>query len=87
MTITKARACKGVNQATPTRCRGDGTISVRSLKCSARSSLDLYNDKGREGDYVMTDTGAEMTGLGAVMSSYIYFSTYAEKKNKPAGKK
>ena len=61
--------------------------SVRSLKCSARSSLYLYNDKGREGDYVMTDTGAEMTGLGAVMSSYIYFGTYAEEEDKPAGKK
>ncbi len=56
---------------------------VRSLKCSARSALYLYNDKGREGDYVMTDTGAEMTGLGAVMSSYIYFGTYAEEEDTP----
>lgn len=51
---------------------------VRSLKCSARSSLYLYNDKGREGDYIMTDAGAELTGLGAVMSSYIYFGTFDE---------
>ncbi len=55
---------------------------VRSLKCSARSSLYLYNDKGREGDYVMTETGAEMTGLGAVLSSYIYFGTYGEDEDK-----
>lgn len=60
---------------------------VRSLKCSARSSLYLYNDKGREGDYVMTDEGAELTGLGAVLSSYIYFGTYAEEEDKPAGGK
>ena len=60
---------------------------VRSLKCSARSSLYLYNDKGREGDYVMTEEGAEMTGLGAVMSSYIYFGTYAEEEDKAAGSK
>ena len=60
---------------------------VRSLKCSARSSLYLYNDKGREGDYVMTDQGAELTGLGAVMSSYIYFGTYAEEEDKAAGSK
>lgn len=60
---------------------------VRSLKCSARSALYLYNDKGREGDYVMTDEGAEMTGLGAVMSSYIYFGTYGEKEDSTPGKK
>lgn len=61
--------------------------TVRSLKCSARSSLYLYNDKGREGDYVMTETGAEMTGLGAVMSSYIYFGTFADEEDKAAGSK
>lgn len=60
---------------------------VRSLKCSVRSSLYLYNDKGREGDYVMTDEGAELTGLCAVMSSYIYFGAYAEAEDKPAGAK
>ena len=60
---------------------------VRSLKCSARSALYLYNDKGREGEYVMTDEGAEMTGLGAVMSSYIYFGTYGEEEDTPAGGK
>lgn len=51
---------------------------VRSLKCSTRSGLYLYNDKNREGDYVMTGDGAEMTGLGAVASSYIYFGTFSE---------
>ena len=61
--------------------------TVRSLKCSARSSLYLYNDKGREGDYVMTETGAEMTGLGAVMSSYIYFGTFADEEDKATGSK
>ena len=60
---------------------------VRSLKCSARSSLYLYEDKGREGDYVMTETGAEMTGLGAKMSSYIYFGTYGEEEDKTSGAK
>lgn len=54
---------------------------VRSLKCSARSSLYLYDDNGREGDYVITDTGAEMTGLGAKLSSYIYFGTYGEEED------
>ena len=51
---------------------------VRSLKCSTRSGLYLYNDKGREGDYVMTGDGAEMSNLGAVASSYIYFGTFGE---------
>ncbi len=60
---------------------------VRSLKCSTRSALYLYNDKGREGDYIMTDEGAEMTGLGAVMSSYIYFGTYGEEEDSAPGKK
>jgi len=60
---------------------------VRSLRCSARSSLYLYNDKGREGDYIMTDYSAELTGLGAVLSSYIYFGTYAEEEDKPADSK
>ena len=46
---------------------------VRSLKCSMESGLYLYNDKDREGDYLMIDNGAEMTGLGAGASSYIYF--------------
>lgn len=50
---------------------------VRSLKCSTRSALYLYNDKGRQGDYVMTDEGASMSKLGAVLSSYIYFGTFA----------
>ncbi len=54
---------------------------VRSLKCSTRSGLYLYNDKGREGDYVMTGDGAEMTGLGAVASSYIYFGTFSEEED------
>ena len=60
---------------------------VRSLKCSARSALYLYNDKGREGDYVMTDEGAELTGLGAVLSSYIYFGTFGEEEDSTPGKK
>jgi len=54
---------------------------VRSLKCSTRSGLYLYNDKNREGDYVMTGYAAEMTGLGAVASSYIYFGTFAEEED------
>lgn len=60
---------------------------VRSLKCSARSHLYLYNDSGREGEYIMTEDGVEMSGLGAVMSSYIYFGTYAEEEDTPAGGK
>ena len=60
---------------------------VRSLKCSARSSLYLYNDKGREGDYVMTEEGAEMTGLGAQLSSYIYFGTYGSEEDTEPGSK
>ena len=60
---------------------------VRSLKCSARSSLYLYNDNDREGDYVMTGQGAEMTGLGAVLSSYIYFGTYGEEEDSESVKK
>ena len=60
---------------------------VRSLKCSARSSLYLYEDKRREGEYVMTDEGAELTGLGAKMSSYIYFGTYGEEEDKTSGAK
>ena len=35
----------------------------------------------------MTETGAEMTGLGAVMSSYIYFGTFADEEDKAAGSK
>ena len=54
---------------------------VRSLKCSARSSLYLYNDNGREGDYVITDDGASMSKLGAVLSSYIYFGTFDEEED------
>lgn len=54
---------------------------ARSLKCSTRSGLYLYNDKHREGDYVMTGNGAEMSGLGAVASSYIYFGTYGEEED------
>lgn len=54
---------------------------VRSLKCSTRSGLYLYNDKNREGDYIMTGDGAEMTGLGAVASSYIYFGTFGEQED------
>lgn len=46
---------------------------VRSLRCAADSGLYLYNDNNREGDYLMTGDGADMTGLGAVASSYIYF--------------
>jgi hypothetical protein len=46
---------------------------VRSLSCAADSGFYLYNDQNREGDYLMTGDGADMTGLGAVASSYIYF--------------
>lgn len=59
---------------------------VRSLKCSNRSSLYLYKDKDREGEYLMTGTGAELTGLGAVASSYIYFGTFAEEEDSTPGK-
>lgn len=51
---------------------------VRSLKCSARSGLYFYNDKAREGDYLMIEDGSERNRLGAVASSYIYFGTFAE---------
>ena len=60
---------------------------VRSLKCSTRSGLYLYNDKNREGEYLMTGDGAEMTGLGAVASSYIYFGTFAEEEDALEDKK
>ena len=51
---------------------------VRSLKCSARSGLYFYNDKAREGDYLMIEDGGERNRLGAVASSYIYFGTFSE---------
>ena len=54
---------------------------VRSLKCSTRSGLYLYNDKNRDGEYIMTGDGAEMTNLGAVASSYIYFGTFSEEED------
>ena len=47
---------------------------VRSLKCSMESGLYLYNDKDREGDYLMIDNGAEMTGLGAGASLCLGFA-------------
>ncbi len=46
---------------------------VRSLRCSTHSGLYLYNDKVREGDYLMIEDGGERNHLGAVASSYIYF--------------
>ncbi len=46
---------------------------VRSLRCSTHSGLYLYNDKAREGDYLMIEDGGERNHLGAVASSYIYF--------------
>lgn len=46
---------------------------VRSLRCSPHSGLYLYNDKVREGDYLMIEDGGERNHLGAVASSYIYF--------------
>ena len=51
---------------------------VRSLKCSRRSGLYFYNDKAREGEYLMIEDGGERNHLGAVASSYIYFGTFAE---------
>lgn len=51
---------------------------VRSLKCSTRSGLYFYNDKAREGDYLMIEDGGERNHMGAVASSYIYFGTFAE---------
>jgi len=53
---------------------------VRSIRCSARSGLYLYEDTGREGDYVMIGAG-ETSGLGAVGSSYIYIGTYGEEED------
>ena len=60
---------------------------VRSLQCSGRSSLYLYNDKGREGTYITTPTGGGMSGLGAVASSYIYFGTYGAEEDTTPWKK
>ena len=54
---------------------------VRSLKCSKRSKLYLYEDNGREGSYDMIDDGAELTGLPATLSSYIYFGTFGEEED------
>lgn len=54
---------------------------VRSLKCSARSGLYVYNDKAREGDYLMIEDGGERNHLGALASSYIYFGTFAENED------
>ena len=51
---------------------------VRSLKCSSRSGLYFYNEKAREGDYLMIEEGGERNHMGAVASSYIYFGTFAE---------
>ena len=58
---------------------------MRSLRCSASSSLCLHNDKGREGDYLMTEQGASMNKLGAVLSSYIYFGTFGEEEDSSPG--
>ena len=60
---------------------------ARSLKCSTRSGLYLYNEKNREGEYIMTGDGAEMPKLGAVARSYIYFGTFAEEEDVLAPKK
>lgn len=54
---------------------------VRSLKCSNRSGLYFYNDKAREGDYLMIEDGGERNHMGAVASSYIYFGTFAEEED------
>ncbi len=60
---------------------------VRSLQCSGRSSLYVYDLKGREGDYIITERGARLTGMDATMSSYIYFGTYGEEEDTDPGKK
>lgn len=60
---------------------------VRSLQCSTRSHLYVYDQAGREGDYIVTEPGGSMTGLGATMSSYIYFGTYGEEEDSEPGKK
>ena len=60
---------------------------VRSLKCSARSGLYFYNDRAREGDYLMIEDGGERNHLGAVASSYIYFGTFAEDEDVPDAQK
>lgn len=53
---------------------------VRSLKCAADAGLYLYNDQGREGDYLMVENGGELNKLGAVASSYIYFGEWGEEE-------
>ena len=89
-TVDAAAMQQAVNALQPkgmTPISASVRMAAEQLKCSARSSLYLYEDKGREGDYVMTETGAEMTGLGAKMSSYIYFGTYGEEEDKTSGAK
>jgi len=54
---------------------------VRSLKCSNRSGLYFYDDKAREGDYLMIEDGGERNHMGAVGSSYIYFGTFADEED------
>jgi hypothetical protein len=51
---------------------------VQSLKCAADAGLYLYNDPGREGEYLMIENGAELNNLGAKASSYIYFGEWGE---------
>ena len=58
---------------------------VRSLKCSGRSGLYLYNDQSREGDYLMIGDGETRDQLGATASSYIYFGTYGEEADTGPG--
>ncbi len=58
---------------------------ARSLKCSKRSALYLYEDNGRKGSYDMIDYGAELTGLPATLSSYIYFGSFAAEEDSSPG--
>lgn len=55
----------------------------------ARDAAELNNALGElaQTSHVMTEEGAELTGLGAVLSSYIYFGTYAQEEDTlPGGK-
>ncbi len=65
-TTTRARASWSANRGMQTRCRQAGTTGCARSSAARAPRLYLYNDKGREGDYVMTDDGASMTKLGAV---------------------
>ena len=60
---------------------------VRSIQCSGRSALNMYDQKGRNGGSSRVNYGEQSSGLGATMSSYIYIGTYgAEEDTEPGSK-